>query len=457
MKQVMLMLLIALGFCPLTEAQQPDSVIIRSFFTEALSSAKAYDDLRYLCKNIGHRISGSAQAQRAVEFTYDRMKAYGFDTVYLQEVMVPQWVRGANETAFVTGNGSEILQLHVTALGNSVGTGGVAITARIIEVFSLKQLEQLGKAAIEGNIVFFNRPFNDAHINSFDAYRDAVDQRVAGAAEAAKYGAVAVVVRSMTHSIDSFPHTGALQYPHGVKKIPAMAVSTIDADMMHGWITQNKELKLSMTSYCEMKEDVKSYNVVGEIRGTIHPEEIITVGGHLDSWDIGEGAHDDGAGCVQSIEALRLFKVLHIKPARTLRCVMFMNEENGLRGGKAYAQQALLKNEKHYAAIESDRGGFAPRGFSVEAGADTIRKMQRWLALLTSYGLDKIEQGGGGADISPLNPLGAVLIGYVPDSQRYFDVHHAASDVFENVNKRELAMGAGSMASLLWLLCRYEF
>ena len=457
MKQMILAVCMAWCFCPGAAAQQTDSVTIRSFFTKALSNGKAYDDLRYLCKNIGHRISGSAQAQRAVEFTYERMKSYGFDTVYLQEVMVPQWVRGAKETAFVTAGGKKIMDLHVTALGNSVGTGAAGASGKVVEVFSLKELEKLGRAAIEGNIVFYNRPFNDEHIVSFEAYRDAVDQRSSGAAEAAKYGAAAVVVRSMTHTLDDFPHTGALRYADGVKPIAAIAVSTADAEKIHELLAQNKDLKISLTTFCEMRADVKSYNVIGELRGRVHPEEIITVGGHLDSWDIGEGAHDDGAGCVQSIEALRLFKLTGIKPARTLRCVMFMNEENGLRGGKVYAEQAAVKKEKHYAAIESDRGGFTPRGFSIEAGADTVARMQRWVKLLAPYGLDKIEQGGGGADISPLNSQGTVLIGYVPDSQRYFDVHHAATDVFESVNKRELAMGAASMAAMLWLLSEYGF
>ena len=457
MKKTTLTLLLGL-LCGLwAKAQPADSVLIRSFFNEALGQGRAYDDLHYLCKNIGHRISGSKQAQQAVEFTFERMKAYGFDTVYLQEVMVPQWVRGEKEKAFVSANGKKLMDLHVVALGNSVGTGAAGLQAKVIEVFSLKELETLDRAEIEGKIVFYNRPFNDTHIISFDAYRDAVDQRSSGASEASKYGAVAVIVRSMTHSLDQYPHTGALRYAEGTKPIPAMAVSTMDAQKLHELLLANRELKLSMTDYCVMKEDVKSYNVVGEIKGSLHPEQIITVGGHLDSWDIGEGAHDDGAGCMQSMEALRLFKALHVKPERTIRAVMFMNEENGLRGGKVYAEQAVLKGEKHYAAIESDRGGFTPRGFTVEAEGDTIEKMQRWIKLLAPYGLDKIEQGGGGADISYLNNQGAVLIGYVPDSQRYFDVHHAATDVFESVNKRELAMGAASMASLLWLLSHYGF
>jgi len=431
-----------------------DSVVIRRFFSEALNKGKAYEDLRFLCKNIGHRLSGSASAQRAVDFTQKLMREYGFDSVYLQYVQVPHWVRGEKEEAKAFLSNGKSVPLRVLALGNSVGTGSDGVKAGVVEVKSIKELDSLGTERIKGKIVFFNRPMNPSFITTFEAYGDAVDQRSIGASSAAKYGAVAIIVRSMTLAHDTFPHTGALRYLDSIPQIPALAVSTNDADVLSVFVKKDKGVQLYLKTTCAMLGEAPSFNVVGEIKGTKFPQEVIVVGGHLDSWDVGEGAHDDGAGCIQSIEALRLFKACGIKPERTIRCVMFMNEENGLRGGKAYDEATA--SQKHIAAIESDRGGFTPRGFAVETEKTAhLEKIKSWTNLLAPYGLDKITSGGGGADISYLKKRGCTLIGFVPDSQRYFDYHHAHTDVFEAVNRRELEMGAASMASLLWLLSHY--
>lgn len=448
-------ILIALFLCSsiFVNAQNKDSIIIKQIFNEALMNGKAYDNLRVLCKEIGQRLSGTQNAQKAVEYTFSLMKNYRFDSVWLQEVMVPMWVRGAKETAAIITNDKRI-NTSICALGGSVACKSGGILAEVIEVKSFSELSKIGKEKIEGKIVFFNRMFDEKYITTFSAYGSAVDQRGSGAIEAAKYGAIGVVVRSMAYRNDPNPHTGAMRYKDSVEKIPACAISTVDAEILSDELKKNPKLKFYFNQNCQTLDDIKSYNVVGKIQGTEKPNEIICVGGHLDSWDLAEGAHDDGAGCVQSIEALRIFKSLNIKPKRTLHAVMFMNEENGLRGGIKYAELAEQNKEKHIAAIESDAGGFAPRGFGIEDSVALIH-FQKYIPLLKPYLCEQIKSGHGGSDIGPLKKSGTVCIGLSPDSQRYFDIHHSANDVFENVSRRELHMGAAAMASLIYLISEY--
>jgi hypothetical protein len=436
-------------------AQERDAAAIKRIAEEVMTNSQAHNNLRYLTKNIGPRLSGSTNAQLAVEATIRMLKAAGADTVYLQPCMVPHWVRGAKETGYVQlANGTKY-PLKLTALGNSVGTVATGIRSKVIEVRSMEDLHQLGQKAVKGNIVFFNIPMNPVHIRTFKAYGESGVGRRSGPSQAAKYGAIGVMVRSLASNVDEFPHTGATAYNDSFPKIPAVAISTKDAD----WLSQQLKQQTALTAYfktsCMMLPDVLSYNVVGEIKGTTQPQEIITVGGHLDSWDICEGAHDDGAGCVQSIEVIRTIKQLGIQPKRTVRAVMFMNEENGLRGGQAYLKAAKEKGEKHIFALESDAGGFTPRGFGFDVSDETMQKMMQWKPLFLEYGVYDFAKGGGGADIGPLKQLGTALAGLVPDSQRYFDVHHAASDTFESVSKRELDLGALNMAALIWLVSEY--
>jgi carboxypeptidase Q len=433
---------------------QDDSTIIKSFFNEELSKGKSYEMLDHLSNNIGGRLSGSPQAAMAVDWSKRTMEFLGFDKVWLQEVIVPHWVRGEKEQATIL-SGKEKTPVRICALGNSVGTGKKGITATVIEVKSLKELEKLGRKNIEGKIVFFNRPMDPTHIYTGAAYGGAVDQRGRGAIEAAKYGAVGVVVRSMTLAMDDNPHTGAMRYIDTVVKIPACAISTVGATQLSNAIKSNAATNFFFRQTCEMLPDEKSFNVVGEVKGSQYPDEIIIVGGHLDSWDNGSGAHDDGAGVVQSIEVLRLFKTLGIRPKRTIRAVLFMNEENGLRGGAKYAELSKQNKENHLAAIESDGGGFTPRAFSVEKNDASVQKMQPWVSLLKPYGIHEIKAGGSGADIEPLKDQGTTLIGYSCDSQRYFDIHHTEADTFDKVNKRELELGAACMATLVWLISEY--
>lgn len=453
-------LLCALLFsaCAATTAQESDAFTIKSIYDKALTEGDCYDWLRHLCKDIGPRLAGSPGAEAAVVSMQRLMDTLGFDTVYLQPCTVPRWDRGAPASGRIINNavvGTE--PLRVINLGNTVGTGPDGVTAPLVEVFSLKEVEELGRAGVEGKIVFFNRPMNPTQLRTFNAYGGAVDQRANGHVVAARYGARAVLVRSMTTGLDDVPHTGAVAPAEEGMAIPALSVSTNDAEKISRLLGQG-EVRVHLQSNGRFLTPVPSYNVIGEVRGSTHPNEIILVGGHLDSWDVGEGAHDDGAGIVHALQVLPLWQKIGHRPKRTFRCVLFMNEENGLAGGRAYWEASNAKKEFHLAALESDSGGFTPRGFSAQGRDDVFttdyRRMNDWLPLLEPYGLSFFT-GGSGADISGLKSQGGLLIGFRPDSQRYFDFHHTANDVFENVNKRELELGAASITSLLYLIDQY--
>jgi carboxypeptidase Q len=437
-------------------AQQSDEDMIKSIFNTELSQGKSYSMLEYLTTKIGARLSGSPGAAAGVEWSRHVMEQFGFDTVWLQPVMVPNWVRGQQEIARITNSKKMgVIELNICALGNSVGTGPSGILANVVEVKNFEDLKILGAKNVSGKIVFFNRPMETTKINTFAAYSNAVDQRVFGASEAVKYGAVGMIVRSMSPEIEDYPHTGTLVYRTDAAKIPAVAVSTKHAELLSKILNEEKSIQVYIETHCEMLPDAPSYNVIGEIRGGEYQDQIIDVGGHLDSWDLAQGAHDDGAGCVQSIEVLRLMKVIGYKPKRTIRAVMFINEENGLRGGLAYAQRAALLKENHIAAIESDEGGFTPRGFSMTANDSVKTKIRNWKTLLQPYGLTEYSDDGGGADIGPLEDQGTALIGFSPDSQRYFSYHHTKEDTFNKVSKRELELGAASITSLVYLIDKY--
>jgi carboxypeptidase Q len=432
-----------------------DSVIIRNIYSQALQNPKGHEWLEFLCKKIGGRLAGSPQAAAAVEFTKQIMDTLGLDRVYLQEVTVPHWVRGQREIGRVVNSKKMgTVEMRVCAIGNAVGTGEAGVLAEVIEIKDLKEIAKLGKAKIQGKIVFFNRPFDPTEVQTFKGYGKAGDQRRAGTSEAAKYGAIGVIIRSLTPNIDEFPHTGSLRYELNVPQIPAIAIATKDAELLGRLLKDDSQLKFYFETHCKMLKDKISYNVIGEIKGSEKPEEIIAVGGHLDSWDLAEGAHDDGAGCVQSIEVLRIFKSLNIKPKRTIRAVMFMNEENGLRGGVKYAEQALQNKELHIAAMESDAGGFTPRAIGIADESPKLALCKRWQPLFAPYDV-MITGGGGGADISPLRAQGVTTMSLNPDSQRYFDFHHTTQDVFEMVNQRELQLGAAAMAGFIYLLAEY--
>jgi hypothetical protein len=448
--QKILNLLVSLLLVISLKGQEP-VMVIRSIFDDALSDNIADQTLKYLCKNTKGRIDGSPAAAEAVEFTRNALIRAGADTVWLQRVPVPAWERGEEHCRIVSSRmGSE--DISIAALGLSVGTSGEGIAANVIEVHNFDELKSLGKEAVKGKIVFFNRPVNNLLVNSFAGYGGAVNQRTQGASEAAKYGAVAVIVRSATQAMDDFPHTGVTRYEENVIKIPAVAVSTIGAEKLSRWLKTDPSLNVHLVSTCRNYPDTWSYNVIGELRGSEKPQEIITVGGHLDAWDISEGAHDDAGGCVQSIETIRIFKKLGIRPKRSIRAVMFMNEEMTGTGGRTYADEAKRKGEIHYAALESDRGVASPRGFGFDAEGARLEKLQSLAKYFIPYNLRDFDRGGGGSDIGPLKALGALQIGSIPDTQRYFWYHHSANDTYEQVNIREMQLGSASIAALIYLI-----
>lgn len=433
---------------------QSDSAFIRNVYNEALSNGHSYEDLRSLCKDIGARLTGSAEAEMAVQWGKAKMESYGFDKVYLQEITVPHWERGTKEAGWIKDVDGHLTKVHLLALGGSIGTDGL-IESDVVEFASYEALKEADAKTVKGKIVFINQPMDEQQINTFRAYGGCYMVRGFGAVEASKLGAKAVIIRSLGLPIDPHPHTGSMHYVDSVTKIPAAALSTQDADLLSELIKNNKKpLRFAMEMDCRDYPDVTSYNVIGEITGSEHPDEIITFGGHLDSWDTGEGAHDDGAGVIHCLEAMRILKTMEYKPKHTLRVVFFMNEENGNMGGRSYAQIVKEIGEKHVAALESDRGGFAPRGFQCDGPENYVSMIEGFAEIFKPYDLHVFEKGYGGVDISPLKKEfeGIPLFGFVPDSQRYFDFHHAPSDVFENVNKRELELGCAAIASFLYLI-----
>ncbi len=430
-----------------------DSISVKKLVDEVMTNSTAYENLRYLCKKVGARLSGSAGAEKAVYATKKMLMDAGADTVYLQPCMVPHWVRNEKEEGYYLVDGKKIL-LQLTSLGNSEGSKNKWVAAEMVEVKTMAALHKLGNA-VKGKIVFFNIAMNPTYISTFNAYGESGIGRRSGPAQAAKYGAIGVLVRSLASNADDYPHTGMTRYNDSFPKIPAVAISTNNANAISKLIQQGKKVQGFFKNNCTMFAPVQSYNVVGEIRGTETAKEIITVGGHLDSWDLAEGAQDDGAGIVQSIEIIRAIKNASVKPKRTIRAVMFMNEENGSGGADAYLENAKQKKEHHIFALESDAGGFTPRGFTLEMKEEQRAKVKNWSSLFRSYGVYDFREGGSGSDIENLKVLGTALAGLSPDSQRYFDLHHASTDVFEAVSKRELDLGAANMAALIWLVSEY--
>jgi len=448
-------ILIAFFFSPgILFTQNIDSLTIRRFYTEALSNPVAYRNLDTLCTRFPGRLCGSQKVSEAIIWTKKLLESMSLDTVFLQPVMVKHWERGEKEIARVYSLKAGDHLLNVCALGSSIGTGRQGIKTGVVEVKNFDDLKTIGRKNIEGKIVFFNRAADPSYIYTFGAYGGAVDQRVLGDMQAARYGATAVLVRSATLAHSDDPHTGIQHYADSVKSIPALAVSTNDADKLSEWLKKDPGMNLFLRTTCKELPEGLNYNIIAEIRGTEFPNEIIAFGGHIDSWNVGQGAHDDGAGVVQTIEVLRLFKVLNIKPKHTIRVVVFIDEEYAQRGAAVYADYAKT-NGRHIAAIESDRGGFTPQGFSIDAADESVSKIQNWKSLLRPYGLWSNEKGGSGVDIRDLKPFGVPLIALVTDSQRYFDYQHAASDTFDKVHPRELELGSAAIASLVFLIDKY--
>jgi carboxypeptidase Q len=448
--------LLVLSLPLIAQAQvNQDSITIKKMADEIMTNGKAYDLLRELTKKIGGRLAGSPQQQNAAVWGKRNMEAYHPDKVYMQPCKTPNWQRGGKDFAAIVGldGKATTLKLEVLALGNSLGSNGL-IEADVLAVANFDELEKR-KEEVKGKIVYFNSEFDPTFIQTFKAYGAAGVYRRTGASRAAKYGAVGVMIHSLSTAPDNAPHTGTMVYDETLPKIPAVALGPNDAKALY---TKAKKgtVRVQMQTYGFFLPDADENNVVAELKGTEHPEQIITIGGHLDSWDVNEGAHDDGAGIVQTMEVLRAMKALNYQPKHTIRFVLFANEENGGKGGAKYAELAKLNKEKHILALESDAGGFTPRGIGVTCTPAQLAKFQQWTPLLKPYGTE-VNAGGGGADIGPLTGYDktVVMSSLTPDSQRYFDLHHAKTDVFENVNKRELLLGAANIAAFIYLVDQY--
>lgn len=431
------------------ERRASGPVYVPELLEEGLAAPEAYTLLAELCARAPHRLAGSEGAARAVEWGREAMLRLGWENVRLEPVLVPHWERGAPEELIVVEPAAHAGErLAVLALGGSIATPAGGLEAEVLAVSSFEELHTRAAEA-RGKIVLFRRPMDPSLVEPFEAYGGAVNQRGSGAIEAASVGAVAALVRSMTHARDDAPHTGQMRYAEGVERVPAAAVSTLASERVEGWLAAGQTVRLRLALDCRWHEDVLSHNVVGEIVGRERPEEIVLIGAHLDAWDVGEGAHDDGAGCAHVLEAGRLILRSPLgRPRRTVRGVLYMNEENGLRGGQAYRDQHAAELERHVLAIESDRGGALPLGYASDASGPAAE------LLFELYGGGPCARGGG-ADISMLAEFGVTLAGFFPNPQRYFDYHHSKNDVLAAVHPRELELGAISLASMAWLAAEH--
>ena len=429
-----------------------DSLQFRNIADEILVNGTAYENLRDLTKNIGHRLSGSAAYEKATDWAVLKLKEAGADKVWLEEVMVPVWERGKESLQIKDQNG-KWKPLRMLSLGNSEGTKGKDVEAEIVFVKNKEDFDKLPDAAIKGKIVFFNYAFNQKFISTGQAYGDAGKYRRSAASWAGKRGAKAVIIRSLSSAFDDVPHTGMMTYnKDDTFKIAAVAIGPKSADELEKTLKTQKVFA-KLNSNCAMKGEKLSHSVIGEITGN-KDKSVIVAGGHLDSWDVGEGAQDDGAGIVQSIEILRAFKNMGIKNNHTIRVVCFANEENGVKGGNKYAENVKKNNEKHIFAIETDGGGFTPRGIALVMTPEKRQQVQSWKNLFLPYGVHNFDSQYAGTDIEPLEPQGVPLAELVPDSQRYFEIHHSDEDTFDKVNHRELLLGSVAMAQLIYLIDR---
>ncbi|ASK28957.1 peptidase M28 [Chryseobacterium sp. T16E-39] len=433
----------------LSGQSKEDSIQFNRISTEILNNGKGYEELRDLTKNIGKRLSGSEAYEKSVQWAAKELRDAGADKVWLQEVMIPVWERGKESLMIKTITG-KTKNLKMLSLGNSEGTNGKDVTGEIIMVKSLEEYDRLPAEKVKNKIVFFNHPFDQSYVQTFIAYREAGAYRRSAASLAAKKGGKFAIIRSLSSALDDVPHTGGMKYEDNVTQVPAVCIGNTTADDLEQ-LLKTQKVTATLNSHCGMKGEKLSHSVIGEITGN-KDQSVIVVGGHLDSWDVGEGAHDDGAGIVQSIEVLRTFKKLGIKNNHTIRAVCFANEENGTKGGKQYGKTAKDTNEKHLFAIESDAGGFSPRGISLEMDDTKRKEIQSWVNLFIPYGVYNFDGKYSGSDIAPLHEMGVPAAELVPDPQRYFDIHHTEEDTFEKVNRRELLLGSAVMTQLIYMI-----
>jgi carboxypeptidase Q len=408
---------------------------------EALSTTFAWDRLAELSDNYGPRLAGSVQLAQAIQWAVDQMQKDGLENVRAEKVMVPHWVRGEESAEIVEPVPRRMAML---GLGGSVGTEPEGITAEAIVVKNYDELEA-NASKVPGRVVVYNVPFT--------GYGETVRFRSSGASRAAKLGAVATLLRAVGLPGLRTPHTGALDYASGAPKIPAAAISLEDAETLQRMQNRGQRIVIRLKMEAHFEDDAESANVIGEIRGREKPEQVVVLGGHIDSWDVGTGSTDDGGGCIAAWDALRIARRLGLRPRRTLRSVLFVNEENGLRGGLAYRDRYRDQLKDHVLMLESDSGVFRPRGFGF-SGSDRLRSTVSQIAsLLHGIGADRISEGGGGADIGP-----AVAAGRVPsmslevDGSRYFQIHHTEADTVDKINPMDLSLCVAAMAVMTYVV-----
>jgi len=410
----------------------------------AQNDPKAYAMLESLLRAAPRRLAGTPGAAAAEAWGFATLQSLGFEAVRSEPVRVPVWIRGDVEEVMVLGADGAMEPLRACALGLSPGTSTEGVLGEVVEVRSLEEAASLGERG-RGKVIFYNRPMNPELEDTFAAYGGAVDQRGRSGYVAKQIGAVGALVRSMTTRIDDHPHTGAMRatMDDGSPVAPSAAISTRAAERLHGLLQQGP-VRVRMRLSCRAEGEGMGANIVGELRGSERPQEVVVVGGHLDAWETGDGAHDDGAGIVHSIEALRLLKAAGLRPKRTVRVVLFANEESGLRGGQAYAE--AHRTEPHFFGVESDRGGFAPHRFQANWEEPQFSKLADALAPLAAIGCAQLARGGGGADLTSLERLGVSCGELIPDCAHYFDYHHAETDVLAAVDREDLERGALALA-----------
>ncbi len=431
-----------------------DKELVTQIFKEAQSSNKSYTDLKYLTDYFPKRLACYPQGIEAAKWTKEVMDNMNLDRVFLQEAQVVNWKRGDVENGFIKVN-DKIIKVNICALGRGIATEKGGLEARVIEMNGLEELKNYSREQIEGKIVFFNKPMNPDNKNTFQEYGNAAGQRFTGPILAAEYGAVGTVIRSLTSAIDTFPHTGTTRKVVPQETVPSVCIATKHANLLSNMLKENPELKFHFETNCRNLPDTITYNAIGEITGSEFPDKFIVVGGHLDSWDNGPGAHDDGGGCMQSIEVLRIFQKIGYKPRHSIRAVMYMDEEISQGGGREYAEQARKNNEKHIFAIESDRGVTKPLGFTFDASPEVVQKIRAWSSLFEPYDIAVFKNGGGGVDIGPLKDIGTPLSGLLTDPEHYFDWHHSGNDTFDHIVREDMQNGAAAMAALIYLVDKY--
>jgi carboxypeptidase Q len=431
---------------PIADAYHEEATRIMA---AATADHRAYDKLAHLTDRIGHRLSGSRALEHAVTWAMRVMREDGHENVRAQKVMVPHWVRGQESAALVTPVSRPLAML---GLGQSVGTGLQGITAEVVVVESFEELEKMGAARVRGKIVLFNKKMLPYSPERGSGYGDVVAYRAGGVVAAAKLGARAVLVRSVTaHSLRT-PHTGSLRYDDKVAKIPGAAITIEDAELIARLAASGDPVKVRLTMGARMLPDAESANVIAELVGREKPEEIVLIGCHLDSWDVGQGAHDDGAGCVMMMQGLTVLRELGLRPRRTIRVVLFTNEENGLRGAFAYAEAHPDAVTTHVMAMEADSGGFEPYGFSVEGNEHALAQMRDIATLLAPLRAGFVDPGGSGADLIPLARAGVPGLGLRTEGSRYFDYHHTDADTLDKVNPVHLAGNVAVAATVAYVI-----